>query len=137
MTLTRDDCAALDAADSLAPLRAQFTLPEGVIYLDGNSLGVLPAATPARVASAIQQEWGKGLIRSWNSAGWIDLPQRVGDKIARLVGAAPGELVVADSTSASTAPMSDSLARPFSRRWRRSRAMGQRVFQWSTSSRVR
>ena len=99
MTLTRDDCAALDAADSLAPLRAQFTLPEGVIYLDGNSLGVLPAATPARVASAIQQEWGEGLIRSWNSAGWIDLPQRVGDKIARLVGAAPGELVVADSTS--------------------------------------
>jgi kynureninase len=70
-----------------------------VIYLDGNSLGVLPAATPARVASAIQQEWGEGLIRSWNSAGWIDLPQRVGDKIARLVGAAPGELVVADSTS--------------------------------------
>ena len=99
MTLTRDDCAALDAADPLAPLRAQFTLPEGVIYLDGNSLGVLPTATPARVASAIQQEWGEGLIRSWNSAGWIDLPQRVGDKIARLVGAAPGELVVADSTS--------------------------------------
>ena len=99
MTLTRNDCAALDAADPLAPLRARFTLPEGVIYLDGNSLGVLPAATPARVAAAIQQEWGEGLIRSWNSAGWIDLPQRVGDKIARLVGAAPGELVVADSTS--------------------------------------
>ena len=99
MHLTRTDCLALDAADPLAPLRAQFTLPEGVIYLDGNSLGVLPESTPARVAQVVQQEWGQGLIRSWNSAGWITLPQRVGDKIARLVGAAPGELVVADSTS--------------------------------------
>lgn len=99
MHLTRTDCLALDAADPLAPLRAQFTLPEGVIYLDGNSLGVLPESTPARVAEVVQQEWGQGLIRSWNSAGWITLPQRVGDKIARLVGAAPGELVVADSTS--------------------------------------
>jgi len=97
--LTRQDCLALDAADPLRELRNQFTLPEGVIYLDGNSLGALPAATPARVAAAIQQEWGEGLIRSWNSAGWIALPQRLGDKIARLVGAAPGELVVADSTS--------------------------------------
>lgn len=99
MHLTRTDCLALDAADPLAPLRAQFKLPEGVIYLDGNSLGVLPESTPARVAEVVQQEWGQGLIRSWNSAGWITLPQRVGDKIARLVGAAPGELVVADSTS--------------------------------------
>jgi kynureninase len=97
--MTRDDALALDAADPLAPLRAQFRIPEGVIYLDGNSLGVLPAAAPARVAAVVEQEWGQGLIRSWNSAGWIDLPQRVGDKIARLVGANPGELVVADSTS--------------------------------------
>jgi kynureninase len=97
--MTRADAQALDRADPLAPLRGQFTLPEGVIYLDGNSLGVLPRATAARVQQVVQQEWGEGLIRSWNSAGWIDLPQRVGDKIARLVGAGPGELVVADSTS--------------------------------------
>jgi len=99
MTLTREDCAALDRADPLAPLRAQFHLPEGLVYLDGNSLGPLPRATPARVAEVMAQEWGEGLIRSWNSAGWMTLPQRVGDKIARLVGAGPGELVVADSTS--------------------------------------
>ncbi len=99
MTLTRDDCVARDRADPLAPLREQFDLPAGVNYLDGNSLGVLPRATAARVQAVVTQEWGQGLIRSWNSAGWIDLPRRVGDKIGRLVGAAPGELVVADSTS--------------------------------------
>ena len=97
--MTRQDALALDAADPLAPLRAQFALPAGVIYLDGNSLGVLPKSTAARVQQVVQQEWGEGLIRSWNAAGWIDLPQRIGDKIARLVGASPGELVVADSTS--------------------------------------
>ncbi len=97
--MTRDEALALDAVDPLAPLRAQFRIPEGLIYLDGNSLGVLPRATLARVAEVVTEEWGRGLIRSWNSAGWIDLPQRVGDKIARLVGARPGELVVADSTS--------------------------------------
>ena len=97
--LDRAACAARDAADPLAPLREQFELPAGVNYLDGNSLGVLPRATAARVQDVVTQEWGQGLIRSWNSAGWIDLPRRVGDKIGRLVGAAPGELVVADSTS--------------------------------------
>lgn len=97
--MTRDDALALDAADPLAPLREQFVLPPGVIYLDGNSLGVLPKATAARVQQVVTQEWGEGLIRSWNSAGWITLAQRVGDKVARLVGAGPGELVVADSTS--------------------------------------
>jgi kynureninase len=96
---SRAHAAALDAADPLASLRDQFELPDGVIYLDGNSLGVLPKATAARVEQVVRDEWGRGLIRSWNSAGWIHLPQRVGDKIARLVGAAPGELVVADSTS--------------------------------------
>jgi kynureninase len=96
---TREACQALDATDPLAPLRAQFAIPEGLIYLDGNSLGVLPVATPARVAQVVQQEWGQGLIRSWNDAGWMALAQRTGDKIARLVGAGPGELVVADSTS--------------------------------------
>ena len=97
--MTRDEALALDAADALAPLREQFSLPPGLIYLDGNSLGVLPKATAARVQQVVQQEWGVDLIRSWHTAGWIDLPQRVGDKIARLVGASPGELVVADSTS--------------------------------------
>jgi len=97
--MTRQDALALDANDLLAPLREQFALPEGVIYLDGNSLGVLPKTTAARVQQVVQREWGVDLIRSWNSAGWMELPQRVGDKIARLVGAGAGELVVADSTS--------------------------------------
>ncbi len=97
--ISRQDCARHDAADALAPLRDQFMLPEGVIYVDGNSLGALPRATAARVAAAVQQEWGEGLIRSWNDAGWITLPQRVGDRIGALVGARPGECVAADSTS--------------------------------------
>ena len=79
--------------------RDEFVLPAEVIYLDGNSLGALPKRTAPRVAQAVQAEWGEGLIRSWNSAGWIDAPQRIGDKIARLVGADPGEVIVADSTS--------------------------------------
>ena len=99
MTITLQDCRALDAQDPLRPLREQFVLPEGVIYLDGNSLGVLPKSAAARVANAVTEQWGQGLIRSWNSAGWIDLPQRLGDKIAQLVGAAPGEVVATDSTS--------------------------------------
>jgi kynureninase len=82
-----EDCPPLDAADPLAPLREQFDLPPGVIYLDGNSLGVLPRATAARVPQVVHAGMGQGLIRSWNTAGWIALPQRVGDKIARLVGA--------------------------------------------------
>jgi kynureninase len=97
--MNRQDAQALDAADPLAPLRAQFDIPEGLIYLDGNSLGVLPRSTAARVQQVVTQEWGQGLIRSWNSAGWMAMPARVGDKIARLVGAGSGELVVADSTS--------------------------------------
>ena len=97
--MTREDAAALDAADPLAPLRAQFDLPPGLIYLDGNSLGVLPRTTAARVAEVVTQEWGQGLIRSWNSAGWFDAPRRAGDKIARLVGANPNEVVATDSTS--------------------------------------
>ena len=99
MTTTLQDCRALDAQDPLRALRDQFTLPEGVIYLDGNSLGVLPNTAAARVAEAVTEEWGQGLIRSWNSAGWFDAPQRLGDKIAQLVGAAPGEVVATDSTS--------------------------------------
>ncbi|HEX7435953.1 MAG TPA: kynureninase, partial [Caldimonas sp.] len=96
---TRPDCSSLDANDLLAPLRDEFALPDGVIYLDGNSLGALPKTTPARVQRLVQEEWGSGLIRSWNSAGWIDLAERVGDKIATLVGAGEHELIVGDSTS--------------------------------------
>jgi kynureninase len=96
---TLQDCLALDAQDPLRALRALFTVPPGVIYLDGNSLGVMPAAAPARVAAAVTQEWGEGLIRSWNSAGWFALPQTLGDKIAQLVGAGAGEVVATDSTS--------------------------------------
>jgi kynureninase len=97
--LTRDDCLALDAQDPLAAKRADFLLPPGVIYLDGNSLGALPRATPARLAEVVTEQWGRDLIKSWNKHGWIDLPQRIGDKIARLIGGDPGEVVVADSTS--------------------------------------
>ena len=99
LTPTLQDCELLDRQDPLRALRDQFDLPPGVIYLDGNSLGVLPQATPGRVAQAIHQEWGHDLIKSWNSAGWFTLPQRVGDKIARLIGARAGEVVAADSTS--------------------------------------
>ncbi|MDD4887248.1 MAG: kynureninase [Thiomonas sp.] len=98
-TIHRQHCITLDATDPLAALREQFTLPDDLIYLDGNSLGALPRATPVRVQQVMSDEWGEGLIRSWNTAGWIDLPRRVGNKIARLVGAAPDELVVTDSTS--------------------------------------
>ena len=99
MTKTLEDCHALDAGDPLRELRDQFSLPDGLIYLDGNSLGVLPKTAAARVAKAVTHEWGQGLIRSWNSAGWFDLPQRTGNKIATLIGAAPGEVVATDSTS--------------------------------------
>ena len=97
--LTRQECITLDAQDPLRELRHQFTLPDGVIYLDGNSLGVLPNTATDRVAKAVTEEWGQGLIRSWNSAGWFDMPQRLGNKIAQLIGAAPGEVVATDSTS--------------------------------------
>jgi kynureninase len=96
---TLEHCHQLDAQDPLRDLRHQFDLPDGVIYLDGNSLGVLPKATAARIAKVVTQEWGQGLIRSWNSAGWFDSPRRAGDKIARLVGANPNEVVATDSTS--------------------------------------
>ena len=96
-TITREQALLLDARDPLAGLRDQFVLTAGVIYLDGNSLGVLPKATAGRLQRVVQQEWGDGLIRSWNAASWIDLPQRIGDKIGRLVGAGPGELVRVDA----------------------------------------
>lgn len=89
----------MDAQDPLRVLKDQFTLPPGTIYLDGNSLGVMPAATPARVADVVTREWGTDLIKSWNTASWFDLPSRVGDKIAQVIGARPGEVVATDSTS--------------------------------------
>ena len=97
--LSRDDCVARDRADPLAPLRNEFALPHGAVYLDGNSLGALPRRTAARLADVATNEWGEGLIRSWNDAGWIDLSRRIGDKIAALIGAGPGEVSVGDSTS--------------------------------------
>ena len=87
--MTRDECVAMDAQDPLAAHRGKFALPEGLMYLDGNSLGALPRATGARVREVIEREWGDGLIRSWNAAHWIDLPRRVGAKIAQLIGAQP------------------------------------------------
>lgn len=97
--MTRDQALALDASDPLSPLREHFALPPGVVYLDGNSLGALPKATPARVAKAVAQEWGVGLIESWNTAGWIDLPRRLGDRLAPWIGAGTGEVLVTDTTS--------------------------------------
>lgn len=97
--LTRQDCLAMDAADPLAGFRAEFDLPEGTIYLDGNSLGALPRRVVARMQTAITEEWGKGLIRSWNDADWYLAPQRAGAAIARLIGAAPDEVIACDSTS--------------------------------------
>lgn len=95
----RDRARELDCSDPLAEYRERFDLPEGVIYLDGNSLGALPKATPARLEQVMREEWGGDLIKSWNSAGWITLPQRVGAKIAPLIGARPHEVIVADSVS--------------------------------------
>ncbi|MGF6153680.1 kynureninase [Pseudomonas fluorescens] len=97
--ITRNDCLALDAQDPLAHLRHQFALPEDVIYLDGNSLGARPVAALERAQAVIAEEWGNGLIRSWNSAGWRDLPERLGNRLAGLIGAGEGEVVVTDTTS--------------------------------------
>lgn len=97
--ITSETLSALDREDPLAPFRDQFDLPEGIIYLDGNSLGPLPRRTLARLIDVTREEWGQSLITSWNKHGWIGLPQRIGDKIARIVGAAPGEVIAADSTS--------------------------------------
>lgn len=97
--ITLPDCQQRDAADPLRGLRDLFSIPPGVIYLDGNSLGVMPKAAAARAAEVITQEWGQGLIRSWNTAGWFTLPQRLGNMIAPLIGAGPDEVVATDTTS--------------------------------------
>jgi kynureninase len=96
---TREACVAADAADPLRRFRDDFLLPDGVIYLDGKSHGVRPRTSPGVAARVIEQEWGTGLIRSWNTAGWFELPGRLGDKLAPLIGAGPGGGVVTDPTS--------------------------------------
>lgn len=97
--ITRDTCIEMDRADPLAVVRRRFVLPEGVIYLDGNSLGALTVAARDRVAETVTQQWGRDLIGSWNIHGWINLPGRVGTRIARLIGAGADEVVAADSVS--------------------------------------
>lgn len=99
MLMTRDDALAFDAQDPLRAVRDQFALPDGVIYLDGNSLGPLPNAASSAVEACVRQEWGQGLIRSWNTAGWVDLPRRCGARLAHVLGANPDDVLVADSTS--------------------------------------
>ncbi|MGQ3176688.1 MAG: kynureninase [Blastomonas fulva] len=93
------EAQARDAADPLRAWRDRFTLPQGVIYLDGNSLGALPKSTAVLMRDATERQWGEGLIRSWNDADWIGAPRRIGDKIAQLIRAAPGEVVVCDSVT--------------------------------------
>ncbi|WP_418908131.1 kynureninase [Glutamicibacter endophyticus] len=99
MALDRETLQELDRADALSAFHGRFALPQGVIYLDGNSLGALPVGSAERAAQVITEEWGQGLIRSWNSAGWFELPQRLGNKLGQLLGAHEGETVVTDTTS--------------------------------------
>ena len=99
MTTTRADCEALDRSDVLAGKRGAFLLPKGIIYLDGNSLGVLPRSVPARVQATVEREWGETLIKSWNEHGWFQLPQKIGRCLERLIGAEPGSVIVGDTIS--------------------------------------
>jgi kynureninase len=99
MTMDLRQAQKLDAADPLAFARERFRLPQGVIYLDGNSLGPLPAAAPLALKRTMEQQWGKDLIGSWNKHGWIDWPKNVAAHLSPIVGAAPDELLIADSTS--------------------------------------
>jgi len=102
MTLV-EQARELDAADPLADYRAKFSLPDGlhgsIIYLDGNSLGALPRATSAAMVKAVERDWGEGLIRSWNDAGWFEMAGRIGGKIAPLIGAQPHEVIACDTVS--------------------------------------
>jgi kynureninase len=97
--VTREEASQLDATDPLAFARERFELPEGVIYLDGNSLGALPVATAERLRDVAERQWGDDLIASWNAHGWIDWPTRIAAKLAPIVGAKQNELLIADSTS--------------------------------------
>jgi kynureninase len=99
--VTPDEARSHDAADPLAFARERFRLPRGIVYLDGNSLGALPATAPAALADTAERKWGEDLIASWNKHGWIDWPTRIAAKLAPIVGAKPSELLIADSTSVS------------------------------------
>jgi kynureninase len=96
---SREACVARDSVDPLHAFRDRFVIPEGIIYLDGNSLGPMPRAAAATLGRTIEQEWGHDLIKSWNSAGWFDMPVRLGDRVGALIGAAPGQTLVCDTTS--------------------------------------
>src|ERR1700737_5174883 len=96
---SRDECVARDRVDPLRALRDRFMIPEGLIYLDGNSLGPMPRAAASVLTRTIEQEWGHDLIRSWNTAGWFAMPVRLGDRVGALIGAAPGQTLVCDTTS--------------------------------------
>src|SRR6266545_1623626 len=97
--MTPEEALSLDNTDPLAFARERFRLPDGVIYLDGNSLGALPTAAPAALRRTAEEQWGKDLVASWNKHGWIDWPTRIAAKLAPIVGAKPNELLIADSTS--------------------------------------
>lgn len=96
---SREACLELDRGDSLRGSREAFVLPDDTIYLDGNSLGAMTHAVAEKVNTAMHEEWARGLIRSWNDAGWITKAMKVGDRLAPLIGAEDGEVVVCDSTS--------------------------------------
>jgi kynureninase len=97
--MSRSDAELLDRDDPLASRRRLFSLPDGLVYLDGNSLGPLTTTVASRLRDAVRRQWGTDLIRSWNDNGWWDAPVRIGERIAPLVGAAPGQVVVCDSTT--------------------------------------
>lgn len=97
--ISRDACVARDCVDPLRGFRDRFAIPEGIIYLDGNSLGPMPRAAAGVLNRTIEQEWGQDLVRSWNTAGWFDMPVRLGDRVGALLGAAPGQTLVCDTTS--------------------------------------
>ena len=99
MATSRADCQALDATDPFAEKRSLFHLPPGLIYLDGNSLGLMPKSVPARLQEVARAQWGDTLIKSWNQHGWFDLPRKVGDRIARLIGAPPASVIAGDTIS--------------------------------------
>src|ERR1700730_12416343 len=97
--VSREACVAHDSTETLRGFRDRFIIPEGIIYLDGNSLGPMPRAAADVLNRTIEQQWGHDLIKSWNSAGWFDMPARLGDRVGALLGAAPGQTLVCDTTS--------------------------------------
>jgi kynureninase len=96
--MTHEELKELDRKDPLKLFRDEFSLPEGILYFDGNSLGALPKATPGRINAVVAEEWGNKLVTSWNSAGWFSLPETIGDNIAQLIGADDGEVICVDGT---------------------------------------